>query len=147
VRRVAALIAYVGRPTRDGRTIDEVTVEPGQLVPVFDGRPNAGTRQWLGRRDLIGQAYIYLEGETGADVVARCTLYDDAVAALLAPDSPYRLVADLRGEVKDEDEDRIRSFTEPETRPYPKWRMVGEVGAVTLTHAPAWDDLWVREES
>lgn len=147
MRRVAALIAYVGKPTRDGRTIDEVTMESGKLVPVFDGRPGGENR--IGLREMIGQAYISLDGEAGRDVVAHCTLYNDAAAALLAPESPYRLVADMRGEVvaDDDDEYRIRTFTEPETRPYPKWKMRGEVGAVTLTHVPAWDDLWVREES
>lgn len=146
MKRVIAVAGYEGRPTTDGRVIHRIEV-PLQVasgpIPVVDGRPGMG-------REVIGQAWPRLENHEDLSrwVVAECEIYDDAAAALLAPESPLRLVVDMVGEVEavDEEECRIRVFTEPETRPGPvHYRFTGEVRGLTLTPVPAWDDLWVKE--
>jgi hypothetical protein len=149
VKRVVALIAHEGKPTADGREIAEVTVPEGfvdsRRIPVVDGRTGSA-------REVIGSAYVQLENALtkARGVIAHCEIYDDAAAALLAPGTPLRLVAEMVGqvEVQDEEEHLVRVFTEPETRPAPpRFRLTGEVRGVTLTQAPAWDDLWVKEAS
>lgn len=147
MRRVVALIAYEGKPTADGREIAEVIVPEGyaasRRIPVVDGRPGSA-------REVIGSAYVQLENvlTRARGVIAHCEIYDDAAAALLAPTTPLRLVAEMVGqvEVANEEEYLVRVFTEPETRPAPpRFHLTGEVRGVTLTQAPAWDDLWVKE--
>lgn len=134
------MIAHVQKATRDGREVHRLEYSHA-AVPVVDGRSGKG-------REVIGQAWVR-PADDGTGVIATCTIYDDAVAALLAPGTPLRLVAEMVGEVTaaEPEEYALRVFTEPETRPFPRWRLVGELRGVAMTEVPAWDDLWVREES
>lgn len=146
MKAVIALIAHEGKPTNDGRVISEVTIPDvtSPQIPVLDGRPGH-------KREVIGSAYVRLEeGATSRGVIAHCTIYDDAVRALLAPSSPLRLVADMTGEVLpvDPQEYALVSLTDPPTWPERvRYRITGDVRSVTVTAIPAWDDLWVREDS